>query len=71
MLFSCYVYCHFDINKLVCMILAYCVYDSGVDGMIAFWQLRIDIYSTQFVWILPILHACIYSKKVSILCMFV
>jgi hypothetical protein len=44
---------------------------SEVDGMIAFWQLRIDIYSTQFVWILTILHACIYSKKVRILCMFV
>jgi hypothetical protein len=28
--------------------------------MIAFWQLRIDTYSTQFVWIFPIMHACIF-----------
>jgi hypothetical protein len=31
--------------------------------MIAFSQLRIDTYSTQFVWVLPIMHACIFSRN--------
>jgi hypothetical protein len=32
--------------------------------MIAFWQLRIDTYSTQFVWILPIMQACIFFRNI-------